>query len=300
MAYVKLNVSYYLGESTDAKPTDDTVNIGAIFYETDILDEYIFNTASKWVLKKSLSVYTYDIAGGKINGRSSWSKIGYNGDVDAGIEDMWTVGGEYVFPTAPMQMMLVSSSGDDTSAGTGVRTVMLYYLDGSLLEKSEAITLSGVATVTTVAKDIYRVQNLRATTTGTGKKAAGDIDVEQHLTGSPIYTRISTGHTRARTCVWTVPKDTNLYVTNVGFSVGGAAKEKAAIFTTLASYDNLSGATLTFLMPLHEMVIEDETVDKELTIPTKLGSGVDLKVRTQGLVADCVCSCALRGWLESV
>ncbi len=36
----------------------------------------------------------------------------------------------------------------------------------------------------------------------------------------------------------------------------------------------------------------DETVN--------VGAGVDLKVRVKGLVSDCVCSCALRGWLQSV
>jgi hypothetical protein len=249
--------------------------------------------------------YAYQIAEGNVPNHSGWSKIGYNGDVDAGTEDMVPQGGTYVFPASQQQMDIVSSSVEDDpakadeSAGTGIHTVTLYYLDNTFTEKSVDITLNGQTAVATSVSDIYRVQNLRAKVCGTGGKAAGNISLSEHSGTTYKYGYIAIGHTRQRQCTWTVPYGKTLYITSVSFAVGGAAKEKCAIFTTLANYDDKAGVKRDFFVPYNEIIIEDEGYHRELEIPTKLGSGIDLKVQVRGLVADCVCTCSLRGWIET-
>jgi hypothetical protein len=202
-------------------------------------------------------------------------------------------------------MDIVSSSVEDDPdkgsavAGTGIHTVTLYYLDNTFAEKSVDITLNGTAAVATSVSDIYRVQNLRAKVCGTGGKAAGNISLSEHSGTTYKYGYIATGHTRQRQCVWTVPLGQTLYITSVSFAVGGATKEKCAVFTTMANYDNKALAKRDFFLPYNEIIIEDEGYHRELEVPTKLGAGVDLKVQVRGLVADCVCTCSLRGWIES-
>lgn len=275
--------------------------------KVELLDENGVAYGIKHVNNKprvSSMPYLYDIAEGNVPGHVGWSKIGYNGDVDAGTEDMISQGGVYTFPAAQGFMDIVSSSVEDdpakadTSAGTGIHTVTLYYLDSSFTEKSVDITLNGQAAVKSSVSDIYRVQNMRAKVCGTGKVAAGNITLSETAGTTYKYGYISLGQTRMRQCVWTVPKGKTLYVTSISFSVGGAAKEKCAVFTTLATYDNKADVIRTFFTAYSEIIIEDDAFSRELEVPTKLGEGVDLKVQVRGLVADCVCTCSLRGWIE--
>lgn len=245
--------------------------------------------------------YLYDIAEGNIAGHIPWSKIGYNGDVDASTEDMIAQGGTYTFPEAAIKMDIVSSDDVDgktlAPASTGARTVTIYGLSTDFSEISETITLDGTTPVETT-NSYYRINNMHVATAGTGGKAAGNITLSEANGTTYKYSYIALGQTRTRQCVWTVPKDKTLYVTSIAFAVGGATKEKVAVFTTLAKYDNKAYAVLDFFMAYSEVVIEDEAYTRQLEVPTKLGSGVDLKVQVRGLVADCVCTCSLRGWVE--
>lgn len=246
--------------------------------------------------------YLYDIAEGNVAGHESWTKIGYNGQVDVGTEDMIGQGGVYTFPVSQGAMDIVSDSAEDDlskpPAGTGIHTVTLYYLDNTFTEKSVDINLNGTAPVTTSVSDIYRVQNMRAKVCGTGGKAAGNITLSETGGTTYKYGYIALGQTRMRQCIYTVPKNKSLYITGISFAVGGATKEKCAVFTTLAKYDNKALAIRTFFLPYTEVIIEDGAYHRELEIPTKLPAGVDLKVQVRGLVADCVCTCSLRGWME--
>ena len=162
--------------------------------------------------------YLYDIAEGSIPGHNSFHKIGYNPDVDNLLEDLWSVGGLYVFPTAGMQMEVVSSSNSDdgSPAGMGVRTVKLCYLDSNYIEQTEIITLNGTTVVPTVATNILRIQRFYTNTVGSSGVAVGNIDI-RHLSNTPIYARIMTGYNSSRQTVWTVPAGKTLYIVSLEY-----------------------------------------------------------------------------------
>ena len=104
--------------------------------------------------------------------------IGRCSDVDNVLHDTWDGPTPlYVFPAAPMQMQIVSTSADDTAAGTGVQTIRLYYLDENYEEQQEILTLDGVTPVLTIATNILRVNKMHAGSIGSGGVAAGAISL---------------------------------------------------------------------------------------------------------------------------
>jgi len=61
-------------------------------------------------------------------------------------EEIWDVGGSYTFPLSADTLAISSDDENDTSAGTGARTVLVKGLNSSFVEISETITLNGIST----------------------------------------------------------------------------------------------------------------------------------------------------------
>lgn len=252
-------------------------------------------------LRVSSMPYGYDIVEGNITGHTPFFKTGYNADVDAAEEDMWIVGGMYVFPAAAQRMEVVSSSTADAAAGTGALTVKIWYLTSAFVEKTEVVTLTGTVAVPTVATDIYRINAFRVLTAGAGGSAVGTIDI-RHITLGTIFSRIAIGNTRARNSIYTVPVDKTLYITQISCSVGNSAGGRYARFTLRATYDDQAQATSSLLYPYYEIGIQDSAYNMHLDFPIKFPTGTDLKMSVIGDAtnADAICTCAYRGWLEAV
>lgn len=250
----------------------------------------------------SSTPYGYDVAEGNIGGHTTWEKTGLNADIDQGgtsTEDLWVVGGTFVFPATAQQMEVVSSSTDDDGSpeGTGIQVVTVTYLDNTYAEKTEDITLNGTTAVATVATNILRVNHLRAKAIGTGGVAAGNIDIRA-TTDTPIYSRIAVGYTRARNAAYTVPLGKTLYIVSAKFSATGSATGKDAIFTVRANLNTLTGSALSFFMPIIEVGIMDGAIHIPFDFPIKLSEKTDIKVSAQVGNDNTICHCALRGWLE--
>jgi hypothetical protein len=243
--------------------------------------------------------YNYDIAEGNISGHRSWSKIGWNPGIGLVEEDIIPQGGLYVWPTTPQRMMTKSAAtGDRLTApvGSGAWTLTLYYLDSGYFEKTETITMNGTSGVNTTAADIYRVNNLRVASVGGAGNTLGNISLTD-LSGTLTYGYISSGYTRQRQIIYTVPASGTLYINAYNISAN-TVKEKATKFTTRANYDERAQTyTSGFWMAYHEIITVDTPWHQELLLPTKLIQKVDLKVSA---IAEAVgtATCALRGWLE--
>lgn len=248
-------------------------------------------------------LYTSDvetcIATGCVSNLTPWVKTGFNSDVDIGIENVWTVGGLYIWPSTAMSMEVISSSTDDDDGGTGVNVITLTYLDASYEEQETDVTLNGTTAVA-VPLNILRVNNFRAKTIGTGNKAAGNIDV-RHVDDAPIYSRILAGDVRARNVAYTVPLGKTLYITSITFSVGGILKNVTytAKFRTMANYDPVNARSLTFQMGFTEVLVQEESFYKRIEIPTKIIEKTDLITEVEAYTDNCITMCVYRGWLAS-
>lgn len=150
--------------------------------------------------------YFTNVAIGLVPGHSAITIIGRNPDIDNVMEDVWEVGGSYVFPPdTGMQMKIKSSSANDAGAGTGARTVDVHYLRVGFIEGSEMITLNGVTAVNTVATDIIRINNIHVMSVGSGGITAGNLSLTDFATGLITYGYISAGINVSRQAIYTIP-----------------------------------------------------------------------------------------------
>jgi hypothetical protein len=139
-------------------------------------------------------------------------RSGGNTDVDTATapEDLWGGSGPYLgFPSTAETVRVVSSSANDTSAGSGARTIRISGLDATGAFQTETVTLNGTTPVTTT-NTYLRVNRAFVVTSGSSNTAfnAGDITISQGVTTTNIFAIIDTGYGAARCAVYTVPLNT--------------------------------------------------------------------------------------------
>lgn len=171
----------------------------------------------------SASDYFNDVRRGLVPGASAEVVIGNNESVGTSVESVWEEGGIYVFPAAAVQMTLSSDDADDTAAGTGARTVLLSYLDGSYVEQTEIITLNGTTAVNTVATDILRIRSLIVVTAGSSLENEGTVYVGTGsiTAGKPanVFGLIEATENSSHMGFYTVPEGKNAFIVLVQGSV---------------------------------------------------------------------------------
>jgi hypothetical protein len=250
--------------------------------------------------------YLYNIAEHEEVGHIEFELFGVNNDIDVVVEDVWENGGTYVWPTAEMQMELVSTSVEDdpmvgATPGTGVRTVTIIYLDDTFAEKTEDIDLNGTGVVTTVATDIYRVNRIEAKTVGSTGAAVGTISL-RHLSDSPIYTSITPGNTRTRKAMYTVPLGYDLYITSA--TVGlmylstNQIPNNSALLTVRANYSHRDDLKKAFFLPHAEIPSGLGGFYRPFELPLHFPEGIDVKCSAISAANNCPISVGLRGWME--
>jgi hypothetical protein len=170
--------------------------------------------------------FALQVARGQIPGHSAISVFGYNPDVDTAEESIWPDGGTVPHPTVASVLKISSSSTDDTSAGTGARTVIIVGLDGSYNQVSESITLNGQTAVNTTNSYLY-VNGFYVASTGSGGANAGNINAGTGVVtaGVPavLYDIIATGYNNRTTAHYCVPAGYTGYLTTGVITTGQAS-----------------------------------------------------------------------------
>jgi hypothetical protein len=122
-------------------------------------------------------------------------------------------------------MTVSSSSANDTSAGTGARTIVVQGLDANYNEVSETVTMNG-QTAVTMTNALLRVNYVYVATAGSGNSAAGDIYVGTGTVtaGVPatVYDVIKFDYNNTTTGSYTVPAGYTAYLSQGLFSAGQA------------------------------------------------------------------------------
>ena len=157
-------------------------------------------------------------------GYSSVFKFGFNADVSTTEEVVWFQGGAYSHPSSASTMTLSSSNANDTSAGTGARTVEVFGLDTNYDEISETVSLSGQTGVSTT-NSYLRANRIIVRSAGSGATNAGVIYMGTGTVtaGVPanIFSTVGAGLGQTLQSFWTVPNNKTAYVNSISASSFG-------------------------------------------------------------------------------
>ena len=165
------------------------------------------------------SVMPFDlaVARGLVAGHTIVNKFGSNPAIKStGFETVWTHGELYPWPTGAETVNVASTDANDTSAGTGARTVLIQGLNSSYVETEETITLNGLSNVTSV-NSYLRLHRAIIKTGGTGGKNVGEITMT-NTTAGDVICAIEAGKNQTLQCFWTVPAGKTLYLTSYYFT----------------------------------------------------------------------------------
>jgi hypothetical protein len=171
----------------------------------------------------------FAIAKGDVTGHSLMLKFGRNPDIDQTEETIWEGGGTYTFDATAQSLEIVSSDANDTSAGTGARTVTLIGQDANNVEQTVTVTMNGTSAVA-ISGTWLRVYRCSVATAGTGAVNAGILTVRLASAGA---TRLVVGAGNGQTlmAVYTIPAG------KTGYMVRYYASLNTATPTTPAAMD---------------------------------------------------------------
>ncbi len=175
--------------------------------------------------------FNLQVARGQIAYHESIYKFGNNPQVADSLETIWPQGGLYSYLSAATVLKVSSSSTDDTSAGTGARTVELFGLDGDYNEISEVVTLNGQTAVNTT-QSYLRINRMIVRSAGSGGANAGIIyaGTGTVTTGVPanIYATINgDGTNQTLMALWTIPAGYTGYLMQYDVSNGTTSNTPA-------------------------------------------------------------------------
>lgn len=140
-----------------------------------------------------------------------YKKIGKFGRLNeigtaSGNVDIWSNGGEYTGqPVSGAETLeIFSSDVDDTSVGTGARTIALSGLDASWNEQIDTITLNGTTPVVTTTT-WRRMNRAYVVTAGTSGVSEGDITIRHSTTTANVFAVMPAFNSQTNIAAYTIP-----------------------------------------------------------------------------------------------
>lgn len=206
-------------------------------------------------------------------------QFGFNPDVDDLLETVWSNGGLYSYPSAATVMTVSSASSNDTSAGTGARTIEIYGLDSDYNEISEVVSLNGQTAVNTV-NSYLRINRGVVRTAGSGGVNAGALYVGTGAVtlGVPanVYLSVALGDNHTSSALWTVPAGYTAYLHELSVTVATSQNNK---FCTVTLVSRPFGEVFQMR---DRVVVANGPHLQEYKIPLRFEEKTDIEVRAIG------------------
>jgi len=165
--------------------------------------------------------YGLEVAKGLVANHIAVNKFGRNPDIDISTEDIWSQGGTWVAPTTARVHNIKSTDVNDTSAGTGARTITVNGLNGSYVDTTETVTMNGTTDVAT-SNSYVIIHRMIVATAGSGGTNAGTITATA-VTDASITAAIVIGKGQTQICIYQIPASYSGYLSSYGGSVSGGA-----------------------------------------------------------------------------
>lgn len=217
--------------------------------------------------------YNLDIAKGIIPNHSGVNKFGFNGAVGTSFETVWSEGGLYPWMTAASTLTVESASTNDTSTGTGARTIEVEGLDTNYNVLKETITMNGTTQVTTTGS-FLRVYRAKVLTAGSLGKADGKISIKD--SGTVVAAIDDSYDNQSLMSVYTVPAGYTAYINKVIFSTGKGKETFCSL--------NVCGQGAVFNIK-HSVQIREGVSTREFSPYLKVDERGDIECRAMNLNA---------------
>lgn len=145
------------------------------------------------------------VSTGGLGGTLVFNAIGINPDLDAGTlpEAIIANGGGYNWLAAAAGLEVVSSSANDTAAGSGARVLTLSLLDASFNIVTVNVVTAGTAASPVPGGPYLRVNDMRLASTAVNSNA-GNITLRT-VVGGTVVSYMPAGKGRAQQAVLTTP-----------------------------------------------------------------------------------------------
>ena len=223
--------------------------------------------------------FELQVARGQVAYHKSVYKFGNNAAVANVTETIWQQGGLYSYLSAASVLKVSSSSANDTSAGTGARTVELFGLDGDYNEINEVITLNGQTAVNST-QSYLRINRMIVRSAGSGDSNAGIIyaGTGTVTTGVPanVYATINgDGSNQSLMALWTVPAGYTGYLMQYDVSNGTTSNTPAVCKLLLVARPHGE----VFQSKDVKSLTTGMHVENTLVVPTKFTEKTDIEVR---------------------
>jgi len=216
------------------------------------------------------------ISAGLVDGYSTVNKFGNNLDIDTATtpEDIWGGGGLYTgFPVNTLEPVeILSSSANDTSAGTGLRTVVIQGLNGDWIETSETLTLNGTTPVQSV-NSYRRVHTMRGESAGSGGFNVGTITVRHATTEANVFLVMLPSTNQTASTAYTVPAGTTGYLMATSSALRGANAGSADCVFAVRSF----GGVFRYRRPF--MISSNYSSNETLAVPISFAEKTDIVIR---------------------
>ena len=163
---------------------------------------------------------------GEVGGVSSDVKFGQNPTINTNTvpEDITNLGGIYTGqPDGDVeQIEIFSDSANDTSGGTGARTVKVTGLDANWLYKTETVSLAGLTGVVPEStwKRVFRAACMTYGSLGVND---GAITIRHNLTTANVFAIIDAGDGQTLVGARTIPADKKCLIHRVRLSLSDSS-----------------------------------------------------------------------------
>jgi len=217
--------------------------------------------------------FALDIAKGNISGLSSVNKFGFNNQVPTNWEVIALGSADFTYPTSAGTVTVVSDDADDTSAGTGARTIKIQGLDGNYDFQEETITMNGTTNVNSI-NTFLRVNRMEVLTAGSSNSMEGTITA---TIGGNEQSRMEAEYdNQTLQANYTIPAGKTGYLTRIQAT---STKDNKAAFVGLFTRELSSIFKIKQLFEIYRNnVVVDFTVP--LVIPEK--TDIELRGKNEG------------------
>lgn len=245
----------------------------------DVHQAMDYNAAGQPILRTAGDTFSWsiNISAGNVDGVSYIEKFGMNTDVDANKETIWDGGDIYTYIATAETVTVTSSSGSDSAAGTGARTVEVQGLNSSYEVVTETLTVGGAGGTV----EFLRVFRAVVITAGSDGVNAGTISVTSDST-STVLAQIGVDGTgsnaagRGQTfmALYTIPAGKTGYLTQ--WTVGSGKQNTDAVAFILARDATITDAAFN---SKDIITVSATTYSKNYTIPLQFTEKTDIEVR---------------------